>query len=117
MPCIRIYVHVCDPSLYYSILNNAREIQCLHILVHIHSGFLILIGSNGAVRLTGGLVPQQGNVEVCLSGSWSRVCDRNWDYKDSFVVCRQLGYPATQAGTIHVSPCIIIMKTKFFYTL
>ena len=59
--------------------------------------------------MTGGLVPQQGKVEVCLSGTWSRVCDRKWDYKDSFVVCRQLGYPATKAGSIHVGPCIIIL--------
>ena len=62
--------------------------------MHLH------LGVDGTVHLTGGLVPQQGNVEVCLNGSRSRVCSRNWDYKDSFVVCRQLGYPATQAGIL-----------------
>ena len=74
----------------------------------------ILIGPNGSVRLTGGFIPHQGNVEVCLSGAWSRVCGTTWNYKNSFVVCKQLGYPATQAGI-----CIhnIIMKISYIDSL
>ena len=34
-------------------------------------------------------------MEVCMNAVWSSVCDSSWDYKDAFVVCRQLGYPAT----------------------
>jgi len=30
-----------------------------------------------------------------VNGVWSSVCHSNWDYKDAFVVCQQLGYPAT----------------------
>ena len=52
-------------------------------------------GSSGTVRLIGGLIPQEGTVQVCMNGMWSSVCDWSWDYKDAFVVCRQLGYPAT----------------------
>ena len=47
------------------------------------------------VRLIGGLIPEEGTVEVCVNAVWSSVCDSYWDYKDAFVVCRQLGYPAT----------------------
>ena len=52
-------------------------------------------GSSGTVRLVGGQIPEEGNVEVCVNRMWSSVCYHQWDYKDAFVVCRQLGYPAT----------------------
>ena len=54
-----------------------------------------IIGTNGRVQLRGGVVPEAGTVEYCVSGTWRAVCDSNWDYKDAFVVCRQLGLPAT----------------------
>ena len=54
-----------------------------------------LPGSSGSVRLIGGLIPQEGTVQVCVNRMWSSVCPSYWDYKDAFVVCRQLGYPAT----------------------
>ena len=49
----------------------------------------------GSVRLSGGLIPTEGRVEVCVNGRWSAVCHYNWNYQDAFVVCRQLGYPAS----------------------
>ena len=52
-------------------------------------------GTHGTVRLIDGLIPEEGTVEVCMNGVWSSVCDWSWDYKDAFVFCRQLGYPAT----------------------
>ena len=52
-------------------------------------------GTHGTVRLIGGLIPEEGTVEVCMNAVWSSVCDNSWDYNDVFVVCRQLGYPAT----------------------
>ena len=58
-----------------------------------------VLGSHGTVRLIDGLIPEEGTVEVCVNAVWSIVCDSYyrwyWDYKDAFVVCRQLGYPAT----------------------
>ena len=61
---------------------------CYSPLVHV-------LGSSGTVRLIDGLIPEEGTVEVCVNSVWSSVCDSSWDYKDAFVVCRQLGYPAT----------------------
>ena len=52
-------------------------------------------GSSGSVQLRGGIVPEAGTVEYCISGTWRAVCDNSWDYKDAFVVCRHLGFPAT----------------------
>ena len=62
---------------------------------------MLSLGVVGAVRLTNGLVPVQGIVEICLNGSWSRVCGVHWDYQESLVVCRQLGYLTSKLG-MHV---------------
>jgi hypothetical protein len=62
-------------------------------------------GSSGSVQLRGGVVPQAGTVEYCIGGTWRAVCHNNWDDKDAFVVCRQLGFPAT--GTyVHIMNCM-----------
>ena len=53
-------------------------------------------GAVGSVRLTGGLIPQQGHVEVCLNGSWSRVCHSSWSQRDAAVACRQLNFPVSE---------------------
>ena len=55
-------------------------------------------GSEGTVQLVGGLIPEEGTVEVCKNAVWNSVCVSSWDYKEAFVVCRQLGYPATGEG-------------------
>ena len=36
--------------------------------------------------------PGEGEVQICLNGSWGSVCDSNWGYSEARVVCRQLGY-------------------------
>ena len=53
-------------------------------------------GAIGSVRLTGGLIPQQGHVEICLNGSWSRVCSSSWNQRDAVVACRQLNFPVSE---------------------
>ena len=67
--------------------------QAIHIIT-LHNN-IIHAGSSGSVQLRGGIVPEAGAVEYCIGGTWRAVCHNSWDYKDAFVVCRQLGFPAT----------------------
>ena len=57
-------------------------------------------GTTGSVQLRGGVVPEAGTVEYCVSGTWKALCDSSWNIRGAFVVCRQLGFPAT--GIYHV---------------
>ena len=79
--------------------QNPNYTNILYIIIII----LINLGEIGAVRLINGLGPEQGIVEICLNGSWFRLCGRYWSYWNTLVVCRQLGYPATKAGKYKVS--------------
>ena len=64
---------------------------------------------NDAVRLTDGLIATEGTVEVCYNGGWTTVCsDSNWGYQEAFVVCRQLGYPATGMDYIIIVYNIVV---------
>ena len=68
--------------------------------------------TDGNVRLVGGLDPTEGRVEVCMQARWSGVCDFiNWNYQDAFVVCRQMGYPATGLGYLVMLCCMCMMDT------
>ena len=44
------------------------------------------------VRLVHGITIYDGGLEICMDGFWGSVCDDKWDYRDSDVVCRHLGY-------------------------
>lgn len=47
----------------------------------------------GLLRLSDGLIEQEGRVEVCINGVWGVICDDQWDKTDAHVVCQQLGHP------------------------
>ena len=49
----------------------------------------------GDVRLVGGSGDYEGNVQVCINGTWGYVCDNSWSTNDARVVCRQLGYSSS----------------------
>ena len=54
----------------------------------------------GSVRLVSGLSANEGRVEICNDGQWGTICNSGWDYRDTQVVCHQLGF--THLGKIIV---------------
>ena len=59
--------------------------------------------TNGDVRLVGRSDDYEGNVQVCISGTWGYVCDTNWDSNDATVVCKQLGYSTSRKSHAYKS--------------
>ena len=55
----------------------------------------VLDCTNGTIRLVDGHNPNEGRVEICVSGVWGTVCHDSWGSNDAMVVCRQLGLPYT----------------------
>ena len=48
---------------------------------------------HGKIRLVNGGNEYSGNVEVCINGVWSLICDSGWSSSDARVACTQAGYP------------------------
>ena len=53
----------------------------------------------GAIRLVGGRDRSEGRVEICFGSIWGTVCDNGWGANDAAVVCRQLGFLESIAGS------------------
>ncbi|KAM9467796.1 scavenger receptor cysteine-rich type 1 protein M130-like [Clarias gariepinus] len=74
-----------------STLKNCRSLGRVELYGchHVHDAGVTCSGKN--VRLSAGPHRCSGRVEVVQGGSWSTVCDADFDQKDAEVVSRELG--------------------------
>ena len=56
--------------------------------------------SDGAVRMVGGRIEQEGRVEVCLKGVWGSMCRSQFTKADLFVLCSYFGYHGKGVSTV-----------------
>ena len=66
--------------------------------------------SHGDIKLNGGKSSNEGDVQICVNGTWGYICSGwYWYYISNInVVCRQLGYTVT-------TQCKISLR-EFYYT-
>ena len=70
---------------------------------------------DGAVRLAGGTLSNEGRVELCISRKWKTVCDNSWSSNEARVVCRQLGYAYQGESDLFHEHCVAITHFKHQY--
>lgn len=51
------------------------------------------------LRLSGGIGPHEGQLEVLYNATWGSVCDDFWGEPDADVACKQLGYNGSLSST------------------
>ena len=61
--------------------------------------------TDGDVRLVGGDIMNEGNVQICHNNAWGSVCDNDWDSSGSNVVCYQLGLQPFGNETHNIAMC------------
>ena len=44
------------------------------------------------MRLVGGSVHNEGQMEICINGVWGAVCLYSWNSFTTKLICKQLGY-------------------------
>ena len=52
--------------------------------------------SHGDIKLTGGKSNNEGDVQICVNGTWGYICSLTWyNINNINVLCKQLGYTTT----------------------
>ncbi len=70
---------------------------------------VVVLCTEGDVRLRGGMNPNEGRVEICKLEQWQTICNDGWAEVDASVVCRQLRF-SRQSEFLMEYWCVLTVK-------
>lgn len=72
----------------------------------------------GDLRLVWGQGPFEGNLQICINGTWGWVCHNSFGTPDAKVVCAQLGYNniGTTINIIIVNLTTVVAIASRYFT-
>ena len=62
------------------------------MIVNLASNVIVTTCKTGEMRLVGGSVHNEGQMEICINGVWGAVCLYSWNSFTANLFCKQLGY-------------------------
>ena len=97
----------CPYYTYYNSYNGRTAgVKCYSKRIYRHTCTCIFLldstnCSHGDIKLAGGKSSNEGDLQICVNGTWGYICSWNWYYwynvySNVNVVCRQFGYTAPQ---------------------
>ena len=66
---------------------------------------------DGDVRLMGRNINSEGLLQVCTDEEWFNICNEDWTFSSSEVVCRQLGYESKLI--VSLTENVIVLVSHF----
>ena len=58
-------------------------------------GYPVSCTQYGGLKLVGGPTPYEGQLQICLNGTWMTVCSAGFSVEAAQVACRQMGFGST----------------------
>ena len=69
---------------------------------------LLVLCTDGQVRIVGSSNPSLGRVEVCVNQTWGTICDSAWNDNAASVICKQQGFSPYGIYIINNNKIIVI---------
>ena len=84
------FKHGCPPWFYF-LFNYTEQMPPVTTPVPVCNDFDLRL-ANTSVSFQDSYLVYAGNVETCINGTYSSICDIGWDDVEAQLICNALGY-------------------------